>query len=267
MFIVWGNKIVRRTLGRVADFCPICRSTRAFKLIRVGSAGHVYYISAGEGELVGHERRCTTCGTTLRATASTYADVGKPRTPLPELIAQTHPRLEASLAERLALEARIADDLASLSSDERSALVREPFLIMSGKVEDHFSATRIDTPMALSIVAALALLIIGPLSLHGLMPNEEGTLLIIFGLLGLALVVWQGIQAGHRFMDRAVLPQLARALQPLRPTEAEVDAMQAALRTHGHKLGRRLRTADLMAHLARCEPRPAERPVPRASVV
>ncbi|WP_457423800.1 hypothetical protein [Roseateles sp. P5_E7] len=254
MFIVWGKKIVRRKLGHVADFCPICRTTRAFKLVRVGSAGHVYYISSGEGELLGHERACTECGTTLRADPSTYASVAKARTPLPELIAQTYPSIQDALSERFALESRVAVDLHSLSVDERGALIREPFMVLSGKVEERFSTTHIDKEMALAIVAALVLLIVGPASLHGLMPGEEGSLFLIFGILGLGLVVWQGIQSGRRFMQKAVLPLLARALHPLRPTEAELDSMCSALRVHGHKLGRRMRTADLMSHLARCEP-------------
>jgi len=254
MFIVWGKKIVRRKLGHVADFCPICRTTTDFTLVRVGSAGHVYYISAGEGELVGHERGCNTCGTTLRANPSTYTGVGKARTPLPELIAKTHAGIQDTLGERLALEARIAGDLHSLSTEERGALIREPFMVMSAKVEERFSTTHIDKEMTLAIVAALALLIVGPASLHGLMPNEEGALFLTFAGLGLALVIWQGIQSGQRFMHKAVLPQLARALHPLRPTEAELEGMRSALRVHGHKLGRRLRTADLLAHLARCKP-------------
>jgi hypothetical protein len=257
MFIVWGRKIVRRKLGQVADFCPICRTTTAFTLMRVGSASHVYYISSGEGELVGHERSCTTCSTTLRADPARYGGVGKARTPLPELIAQTHAGIGEVLSERFALEARIAGDLPSLSADEREALIREPFMVMSGRVEEHFSTTHIDKEMGLAIVAALALLILGPASLHGLMPNEEGTLFLIFAGIGLALVVWQGILSGQRFMHRAILPPLARALHPLRPTEAELEAVRSALRVHGHKLGRRLRTADLLAHLARCEPEAA----------
>lgn len=255
MFIVWGRKIVRRKLGQVADFCPICRKTTAFTLVRVGSAGHVYYISSGEGELVGHERACTECGTTLRAEPATYAGVGKARTPLAELVAQTYPGIDDARSERFALEARIAGDLQSLSADERGALIREPFMVLSGKVEEHFSTTHLDKEMLLAIVAALVLLVVGPASLHGLMPEEEGTLFLVFGLIGLALVVWQGIQSGQRFMRKAILPQLARALHPLRPTQGELDEVRSALRTHGHKLGRRLRTEDLMAQLERRESR------------
>jgi len=66
-FIVWGKKRVTRNLGYVADFCPLCREPKPFLLQRIGMAGHVYYISAGEGELVGFHRTCQTCKTAFTA--------------------------------------------------------------------------------------------------------------------------------------------------------------------------------------------------------
>ena len=94
MFIVWGKKIVYRKVGHVADFCPICRKVQPFELKRVGSAGHVYYVSVGEGELVGYERTCKECGTVFRAEPTTYASVSKTLAPLADLVRQTYPNIE-----------------------------------------------------------------------------------------------------------------------------------------------------------------------------
>src|SRR5258706_9118781 len=44
MFIIWGKKRVTKSLGYVADFCPLCRDVRTFELVRVGLAGHIYYL-------------------------------------------------------------------------------------------------------------------------------------------------------------------------------------------------------------------------------
>src|SRR5438876_12363312 len=73
MFIVWGKKRTERKQGRVADFYPICREIRAFTLIRVGLAGHIYYVSFGEGKLVGYIVRCDTCGVALGVEPTRFA--------------------------------------------------------------------------------------------------------------------------------------------------------------------------------------------------
>jgi hypothetical protein len=36
MFVVWGKKRVRKKIGHVADFCPMCRTAQPFALVRVG---------------------------------------------------------------------------------------------------------------------------------------------------------------------------------------------------------------------------------------
>ena len=73
MFIVWGKKRIERKQGMVADFCPICREVRAFTLIRVGLADHIYYVSFGEGKLVGYIVRCDTCGVALGVEPTRFA--------------------------------------------------------------------------------------------------------------------------------------------------------------------------------------------------
>jgi hypothetical protein len=41
--IIWGTKRTLNKLGYVADFCPLCRQSRAFSVSRVGKVGHFYY--------------------------------------------------------------------------------------------------------------------------------------------------------------------------------------------------------------------------------
>ena len=268
MFIVWGKKIVRRGCGFVADFCPICRTARPFSIERVGSASHVYYLSFGEGDLLGHERTCTECRTPMRAEPSNYLAMAKKRLPLPQLVAQTFPNLREAQHQRFALEARIRTDLGSLSRDDRTALIHGPFLLLSPKLDRRFERTHIDLPLAAAIGAGLGLLITGPALLHRAFPDQEGALFLTFGLLGLALIVWAGIQSGRRFVRTEVLPQLVRALHPLKPDEREVQQALTALRTHGHRIGRRVKAADVMAGLASHRPEPpADFVLPESRVV
>src|SRR3954470_11353636 len=162
MFIVWGKKIVYRSIGHVADFCPVCREKQAFELKRVGSASHVYYITAGEGELVGFERTCAGCRTAYRADPATYASVAKARGSLGQLAAQTFPNFDQVFRERIDLEARLRADPASITPEERQQLIRTPFIFLSQRVEKRFSSTHLDKEVGFSLLAALVLLVIGP---------------------------------------------------------------------------------------------------------
>ncbi|MFL6692268.1 MAG: hypothetical protein ACJ8GO_04850 [Ramlibacter sp.] len=162
MFIVWGKKIVYRSIGHVADFCPVCREKQAFELKRVGSASHVYYISAGEGEPVGFERTCGGCGTSCRADPATYAAVAKARGSLGQLTAQTFPNFDQVFRERIDLEARLRADPASIKPEERQLLIRTPFIFLSPRVEKRFSPTHLDKEVGFSLLAAVALLVVGP---------------------------------------------------------------------------------------------------------
>jgi hypothetical protein len=249
MFIVWGKKLVYRRVGYVGDFCPICRVPRPFELKRVGSAGHIYYISAGEGQLVGFERHCQECKTSLRADPADYASVSKAKAPLAELVQLTFPDLAQVLKDRLALEERVQLQPESLSREERHALIRNPFLLLSPKVEKRFAATHIDKEVGLSIAGVIGLLIVGPGLVRAVAPDQAELFLLLFVVLGLALVVWQIIASGGRFMRREVVPVLADSLRPLRPTEPEIRSVLSELTQLRHKMASKLKPADLLARL------------------
>lgn len=245
MFIVWGRKTVYRKLGYVADFCPICRGPQAFELQRIGSAGHVYYISSGEGELVGYQRVCEKCGTSLQAEPATYAAMSKTRAPLAELVKQTYPGMERVLQERLALEERVKLAPASLSKEERTALIRSPFVLLSPQVEKRFASTHLDKEVFFALVAALLLLSFGP-ALVGAIARDATELGVLVSLAaGVVLVGWQVATSGRRFMRRQVIPVLAASLRPLKPTDSELQAVLGELKQFRHKIGAKLALSDL----------------------
>src|SRR5688572_32981772 len=73
MLIWWGRKATKKTLGRVADFCPLCRALAPFTVVEHGTVGHVYSIPLGSRELVGHTRTCNACKVDLNAQPRRYA--------------------------------------------------------------------------------------------------------------------------------------------------------------------------------------------------
>jgi hypothetical protein len=246
MFIFWGRKIVRRKIGHVADFCPICRGHTAFAVKSVGSAGHVYYISFGAGQLIGHERTCLSCDTSFEAVPSTYQTISKSLRPLPELIASTYPKLEEATRERLALEDRVKNDPAQLSPEERRSLIRSPLMLLSPKVEGRFASTHIDKEILLSMVGAVVLLIAGAKLVQAVAPNVLDIAAMALAGIGLVLIGMQFALSGKRYMNRQIVPVLVRTLAPLQPTEAELRSALDELRMARHKIGRKLRAGDVI---------------------
>ncbi len=249
MFIVWGTKIVYSTTGYVADFCPMCRDIRAFALRRVGAAGHVYYITAGQGKLVGYERSCQTCDTAYKAEPSHYISISKTLLPLPALIKSTYPTIAEALAERMELEQKIKQSPMLFSAEERRTLIRTPFLFLSPKVDQRFGSTHLDKEIGMAVAAAIALMFVAEPLGRLLTPDSPQQTLLGCLLLGLGLVVWQLAVSGRRYMQRTILPVLASTLRPLRPTELELKNTLAELRQLGHKMASKLSVADLQLHL------------------
>lgn len=247
MFIVWGRKIKRRTAGFVADYCPVCRAKRIFALQEVRSAGHVYYISLSRGQLVGHERSCAECGTAFKAHPATYASVARAPALLDELERLTHPNLDAAIKDQVELDERIRRQ--RLTPAERQNLIKAPFVYLSPRVERRFAATHVDAGVGFALAAAVALLFLAAPAGKLLMPDSPEILFLVSLVAGIGLIVWQVIASGSRFMTREIVPVLVRALQPLQPTREEIELVLRELKKIKHKIGRKLRVAELLESL------------------
>lgn len=249
MFFVWGKQLVYRRLGHVADFCPMCRKARSFDLQRVGLAGHISFVSLGQGDLVGHQRACRTCKTTLNADPRTYRSICPKPAPLADLRRLTFPGLADAWAERLRLERQIRLDPTHLAPKERRTLVRDPFLLLSPAVQRRFASIPIDQEVALACATAVFLMIIGAAMGPHVVPNHPELALLLGAAPGIALVASQLATARQRYLRREVVPSLARALAPLRPTTTELSAVLGELRQAGHKLGATLPLPMLEAEI------------------
>jgi len=247
--IIWGTKRVERTLGYAADFCPLCREVRTFKVKRIGMAGHLYYLSFGQGELAGYVRTCTTCGTDLNANPDQYAKLSDEALPPPQLQPITFPNLAAVHGARLAIEKTLKASMAKLSAEDRVALLKEPFILLSPKVEARFASTHFDGPTGLTLLAAVIGLIFIPALLAGAFPSYSTEL--VFTCIGVAIVAI-GVQMflqSERFMRKKVIPVLAPALKPLKPTPQELEAVLKDMKSLGRRIGSKLKLQSLLAAL------------------
>lgn len=249
MFIVWGKKVVYRKVGHVADFCPVCRVARCFELKRVGMAGHIYYITAGEGELVRFERSCASCGTAIEANPDRYAAFAKKPAPLEQLKRETFPGLDQACADQMALEEQIRNDPASLTGADRHTLIRHPFLLLSPRVEQRFASTHMDKEVGFALAGAVLLLAMGPVVAKALAADSPEVVILVSITAAVLLVVWQVAMARMRFMRRQIFPVLATALQPLRPAQNEIERVMAELAQLGHKIGSKFKAGELVAHM------------------
>ncbi len=249
MFIVWGKKHVYRKVGYVADFCPMCRSIKGFLVRRVGLAGHIYYVSAGEGELVGYQRTCEDCKTTFNADSSKYASFSKKATSLDDLQHQTYPTLTTVIAERLALEEKVKNTPTLLSASERQDLVYAPFALLSPKVEKQYASIQVDKETGFSMLGVIVFFMVIPEFVQKTFPRYAEESLLIFVALSIVFLGWQFMTAGRRFMRRQIIPVLAKALRPLHPTETEIRSILDGMKQQKHKMGAKLKINDLIEHL------------------
>lgn len=249
MFIVWGKKHVYKKMGYVADFCPLCRNVRPFRLDRVGLAGHVYYLTVSKGELVGHARTCMTCKTVLSASPDLYREVSKQFVDEGELQRTTFPDLRTKYAERLALEQTIKHTLGSLPLDTRRDMLREPFILLKPVVEKRFSATQIDKQTGLTLLAVFVLMPVVSVLARQFVPAHQGVVWLGFLIAGVIAISVQGFLQTGRYFNNKIFPVLVPALKPLKPTTEELTSVVAELRKAESKFGRKMKLAALMERL------------------
>jgi hypothetical protein len=153
--IVHGTKIVVRRIGHVADFCPMCRELRVFRLSRVGLASHLYFLSFGEGKLVAHTLECLTCGVSFETDPLRYTTPQKhANADVEAMIQRTIPDLRSLYGERLKLEIEIRKSPRAIPPEKRMEMILEPFRLLSPTVEKRFEAsTQMDKESGIGCLA------------------------------------------------------------------------------------------------------------------
>lgn len=253
MFIVWGKSIKRQKLGFVADYCAVCRDLRAFKVNRVGSASHIYYISFGDGDLVGYERTCQSCNTAFEAAPDTYTGMSKVARPGNELISETFPNYYTAYRELIERERKVRDTPSLLTPAERRARLREPFRVLAPIVQNKLSSTQVDGRVWLAIAAFIPIVwAIGSLvKLFAADDENAATRWALVGMtLGVGLIVSQLLSSGRRYVLKNAVPQLAQSLAPLRPTDTEIADILKELKQLKLKLGSKLQATDVTQGVA-----------------
>jgi hypothetical protein len=250
MFIVWGKKRVVRKLGYVADFCPMCRTARSFTVQRIGVAGHVYYLSFGEGKLVAFHRNCDVCDIALNANPDRYVVVSPDKADLATLKTRTFPQLDEVHRERIELERTIENNPSALAPDIRRALIREPLYLLAPSAEARFAKTHLDREAGIALVISLlALGMAFPLSTRFLPDSLALPAILAIAVTGLLATGFYTFRSRYRYLERTVYPKLARSLAPLNPTAQELEAALGDLALRSKPVAKRIRVPDLLRHI------------------
>ena len=253
--IIWGTTTKRLRMGRVADFCPICRSIRPFLLRCIRHNSHVYFIPLGSGTVLGHTMQCESCSAVLQTDATRYAGVSDDGAlDLNGLVQRTHPDLIEECAARLEVERQLSLGR-KLDEELRSYLIKEPFHILNAQAELRAAQAHFDVYSALTPLLTIALLIAVGFVLSawpGLMYSEtRNGILITLGLVGLLVTIVFLATDVRRFIRKRIQPLLVRSLQTLNPTREEITDALSHLKSFGLTLGRKLSPGSLYDALQR----------------
>ncbi len=209
--------------------------------------------------MAGHEIECVQCGLRLTTDPLKYAMFAAESKvapiPLDELERLTYPRLREVHAPRLALEAQIRRTASVLTPEQRAQLLLEPFRLLNPRVEARYATgLKLDRYSGLGCAGTLLFTFLA-LSVAGTLFEPRQTQMIVASLsffaLGVAYTLTQmGLGAG-RFLRAEIVRVLARSLDPLEPTEDELQGCLAKCKTVGMKIGQKLRLPVLWAELER----------------
>jgi hypothetical protein len=257
MHIIGGIRRTERLLGYVADFCPICREVRAFRLVRVGLVGHLYYISFGAGKLIGHIIRCEECGVDFETDPTRYASIEKKRpVHFSDLVPATFPNFEVAYAAEFAQEDQIRRAPRALPPGERQELLIAPFRHLHGAVAARYAGggMQLDKQASLGCLGTFVL-ILGLFALAAYLKGAQSDNILIAILsvfcLGSLYTLVQTILARGRFLRARIIPPLARALDRLQPDETELLECLKRCREIGWTIGSKVKARQILAEIER----------------
>ena len=248
MWIFYGERDMRTPVGFVADACPSCRNVTAFRVSKVNRVTHIYYfIKLGAGQNLGHERQCLVCNTRMAADTHRYAFIRPSNIGLDDLRAITFPNLDEFYETQQVVAQKIASAPATLSDDERAMALRQPFAALAPIVQKKFAQTILDRTFGLALLAWIAALVVG-FTATRFMPESKAVvdgigIIFLGGLVGMFIAAAGG---GRRYIRGKILPAIADAVRPLRPSEEEISRIVDEYKRRKLTIGKRVRTKHLM---------------------
>jgi hypothetical protein len=246
-FIFWGRKVVRKKIGRVADYCSVCRDFRPFRGSKLESVGHVYAIPLGSCKTLGYTRTCESCSCTFPMQPEVYSSLSKDRqAPLAVLTRETHPQILEHCCQQIQLDWQARHG--KLSAEERRAYILEPFILLNDRLEGWVSRPSFDGCVVVSFLMTVALFCVSMSRFsHRGHASGEPSSEVLIGLVFasfLAYLIASGSRLG-RFMRTQILPIAAESLRSCSPTAVELEAAVEHLKRMRTRIGKALQVKDV----------------------
>jgi hypothetical protein len=207
----------------VADFCPLCRSLRPFRLRRVTKVRHLYWIPLGQGRFLGNEIECRVCRTSLGTDMARYATVASALPPdVEELSRRTLPPSDPRVHDLVVREMRVARG--ELAPTERERLLDDA--IEHGAIQVQRQIQLLRYPPAAKVVGWIAAVAFVLATLGGYLnwPAPVGVPLGLLAIVSLITFFCLALTSIRSYVRRIVEPALGRALSPLKPSPDEIRA-------------------------------------------
>lgn len=256
MLIIVGTRIRKRSLGRVAEYCPLCREIRPCRVTQIESISHLYFIPISRAKIKGHIVECEKCRQRVSTHIGVFTGFSRNRNDtIDKLIEQTNPDIEARLIRKLELAERAAGG--SVSPEERLELLNAPFQAIAAAVEGRVAQMHADRQSG-ALLLALAAAVLGfflslAFARHGAL---RPILLYGCGIAGALIfiaLIWSLATEPRRFIKRRLGPLIIESLADLHPTREELKTVFRGLRARRLVVGRKISPDWVLTQLAQFE--------------
>jgi hypothetical protein len=259
LLIIHGTRLSKDRLGVVAELCPQCRDIRPAVVSKVSSYHHVYFVPVSKKKILRYDVLCSGCKQTMPVTAVQYNDyLREDPGDIGLLVETTNPDVVERLADRIALDERIAAGTATHS--DRIRLINEVMTSAGSRAQRTLANVLWTTAVWIGafICCMLAWAIAStfhpdPFTLYSLAAGVA---------VSLAFTIRSMATGRKRWVRKNVIPGMAADLAYLGPTVEELRSVATMAAATGLKLGFVLRkNKKFLEAIAQTGTAPPEKPI------
>ncbi|GEM_PF-2921706 len=254
--LVVGKLTTRTTIGRMAEFCPVCREVRPCHALRVKDRLYANLVPLEPGTPAGIEALCEVCQFSFPTREEEYLSlVSDFRLDLATLIRTTHPEVAETRAPQLELAHRIRRG--EVRGAERLGLIQGTIRLLEPTARRVRENSRVDGPGMFALSVFLISIASVGIVLPEARPRTFPMAVVVWGVVvigSLVSSVYFAATNTSRFMRRHVEAKVALALLPLRPDHLEIVAAIDALAVEGLFIARHLDAQRISAILREAAP-------------
>lgn len=226
-------------MGRVAEYCPICQTPRAFQVLRLKKITRVNSVAIRSGITTGFAMTCETCRCPLPPELSRYESIDeKPAQGLDELIMQTNPGLFEKTVARLERLERA--ERGELSSSDRKEAIFESLQALNPVVEARAARIHLDR-LIIAVCFGSGLFCLAAVFVTSRLLELEGAavpaIVLCLMLAGVACTRWAIRTEPKRYMRSRFRRYLGINLTRFRPSLEDLQEVLADLRKRGYIVG------------------------------